>query len=43
MPIESIQIDNENVDAAKKGNEIGIKVKEKVRKEYKVYKVTSSE
>ena len=42
MPIESIQINNKNVDAAKKGNEIGIKVKEKVRKDYKVYKVTSS-
>ena len=36
------QINNKNVNAAKKGNEIGIKVKEKVRKDYKVYKVTSS-
>jgi len=43
MPVESMQIDHDKVDKAKKGDEIGIKVKEKVRKEYKVFKVTSSE
>jgi len=43
MPVESIQVDHENVEKAKKGDEIGIKVKEKVRKDYKVFKVVSSE
>ena len=43
MPVESMQVNHENVDKAKKGDEIGIKVKEKVRKEYKVFKVESSE
>ena len=36
--VESMQIQHEQVDKAKKGDEIGIKVKEKVRKGYKVYK-----
>ena len=42
MPVESLQIDHDKVDKAKKGDEIGVKVKEKVRKDYKVFKVTSS-
>ena len=37
--VESIQIDNESVDEAKKGDEVGIKVKDRVRPNDKVYKV----
>ena len=37
--VESIQINREEVAKAKKGDEIGIKVGEKVRKGYKVFKV----
>jgi putative protease len=37
--IASMQIQHEKVDKAKKGDEIGIKVKGKVRKDYKVYLV----
>lgn len=36
--VASMQIQREPVKTAKKGDEIGIKVKEKVRKGYKVYK-----
>lgn len=36
--VESMQIQHKQVDSAKKGDEIGIKIKEKVRKGYKVYK-----
>ncbi|MGC9309908.1 MAG: hypothetical protein ACP5D2_04420 [Candidatus Nanoarchaeia archaeon] len=36
--VESMQINHENVEEAKKGDEVGLKVKEKVRKGYKVYK-----
>jgi translation elongation factor EF-Tu-like GTPase len=43
MPVESIEIDREHVDLAKKGDDVGIKVKEKVRKDYKVYKIVSEE
>jgi len=39
QPIKSMQIQHDKVEAAKKGDEIGIKVKKKVRKGYKVYKV----
>ena len=37
--VKSMQIHNKAVDKAKKGDEIGIKVREKVRKGYKVLKV----
>ena len=37
--VDSMQIQHEKVEKAKKGDEIGIKVKEKVRKGYKVFKV----
>ena len=37
--VKSMQIQHEKVDSAKKGDEIGIKVKDKVRKDYKVFKV----
>ena len=36
--IESMQIQHDKVEKAKKGDEIGMKVKEKVRKGYKVFK-----
>ena len=39
QPVESMQIQHESINAAKKGDEIGIKVKEKVRKGYRVYKI----
>ena len=39
QPIKSMQIQHDKVETAKKGDEIGIKVKEKVRKGYNVYKV----
>ena len=39
QPIKSMQIQHNKVETAKKGDEIGIKVKNKVRKGYKVYKV----
>jgi len=38
QPIKSMQIQHEKVEKAKKGDEIGIKVKGKVRKGYKVFK-----
>ncbi|MBS3077697.1 hypothetical protein J4233_05505 [Candidatus Pacearchaeota archaeon] len=37
--IESMQIQREHVKKAKSGDEIGIKVEQKVNKGYKVYKV----
>ena len=36
--IASMQIDHEPVNIAKKGNEVGFKVKQKVREGYRVYK-----
>ncbi len=35
----SMQIDHKEVKSAKKGDSVGLKVKEKVREGYKVYKV----
>jgi len=37
--IDSMQIEHEKVKTAKKGDSVGLKVKEKVREGYKVYKV----
>ena len=37
--VKSLQINREKVEKAKKGDEIGIKVKKKVRKGYKVHKI----
>ena len=37
--VESMQIDRRDVKEAKKGDEVGIIVDEKVRKDYKVFKV----
>jgi len=39
LDIDSMQIDRENVEEAKKGQEIGIKVKDRVRPGDKVYLV----
>lgn len=39
QPIESMQVEHEQIDKAKKGEIIGLRVKEKVRAGYKVYKV----
>ena len=36
--IASMQIDHESVNAAKKGEEVGFKVKQKVREGYRVFK-----
>ena len=36
--VDSMQIQHDKVESAKKGDEIGVKVNEKVRKGYKVYK-----
>ena len=40
MIVESMQIDNANVEVAKAGDSIGIKVSEQVRTHDTVYKVT---
>lgn len=37
--VASMQIEHEKIKKAKKGQEIGLKVKEKVREGYKVYKL----
>ena len=37
--VKSIQIQHEKVEKAKKGDDVGIKIKKKVRKGYKVFKV----
>ena len=39
QPIKSMQIQNKKVDSAKAGDEVGIKIKGKARKGYKVFKV----
>ena len=39
MTVDSIQIDNEQVSAAKAGDSIGVKVSDKVRSGDKVYKI----
>ena len=40
LTVESMQIENANVEAAKAGDDVGIKVPEHVRKHDSVYKVT---
>ena len=37
--VDSMQIEGKNVEKAKKGNRVGIKISEKVHKGYKVFKV----
>ena len=37
--VSSMEVEHKKIKRAKKGNEIGLKVKEKVREGYRVYKV----
>ena len=37
--IESIEVDHKKVEEAKKGDSVGLKVSQKVREGYKVYKL----
>jgi len=37
--VKSMEMEHEKIDKAKKGNSVGLKVKEKVREGYKVYKI----
>jgi len=37
--IDSMEMDHKKIEKAKKGDEVGTKVKEKVREGYKVYKL----
>jgi len=37
--VDSMQVDHKEVKTAKKGDSVGLKVKEKVHEGYKVYKV----
>ena len=37
--VDSMQVHHDKVNSAKKGDEIGIKVSEKVRKGYRVFKI----
>ena len=37
--VDSMQVDHKEVKIAKKGDSVGLKVKEKVHEGYKVYKV----
>jgi len=37
--ISSMEVDHKKVDSAKKGDSVGFKVDQKVRDDYKVYKV----
>jgi putative protease len=37
--VESMEVDHQKIKAAKKGDEVGLKVGQRVREGYKVYKV----
>jgi len=37
--VQSMEVDHKKISKAKKGQEVGMKIKEKVREGYKVYKV----
>jgi translation elongation factor EF-1alpha len=37
--VDSMEIEHEKVQAAKKGDSVGLKVSQKVREDYKVYKL----
>lgn len=39
QPVDSMQVEHENVEKAKKGDVVGLKVSEKVREGYRVYKI----
>ena len=38
QPVKSMQVDHEKIEKAKKGDEVGLKLKKKVREGYKVFK-----
>jgi len=38
QPVKSMQVDHDKIEKAKKGDEVGLKVKKKVREGYKVFK-----
>ena len=37
--VDSMEVDHEKIKKAKKGDEVGLKIKDKVREGYKVYKI----
>ena len=37
--VKSMEVEHEKIEKARKGEEVGLKVKEKVREGYKVYKL----
>lgn len=37
--VESMEVEHEKIEKAKKGDEVGLKMEQKVREGYKVYKV----
>lgn len=39
QPVESMEIEHKKVEEAKSGDSVGLKVSQKVRESYKVYKV----
>ncbi len=38
QPVESMEVDHQKVEKAKAGDSVGLKVSQKVREDYKVYK-----
>ncbi len=39
QPVDSMEVEHKKITKAKKGDEVGLKVKEKVRSGYRVYKI----
>jgi len=39
QPVESMEVEHQKVDTAKAGESVGLKVAQKVREGYKVYKI----
>jgi len=39
QPVESMEMDHKKVKEAKKGDSVGLKISQKVREGYKVYKI----
>lgn len=37
--VESMEVEHQKIEKAKKGDSVGLKIKEKVREGYKVYKI----
>lgn len=38
QPVKSMEVDHQKIEKAKKGDDLGMKIKEKAREGYKVYK-----